>query len=314
MSRLERMSSGHPLFVDITWHPAGNPAGDSETSSTMIAQSCINYVGLETMLHMTCLDCPKTSISSYLDKCIKLGVRNILALRGDAPFEENAKNDDGGGGETRHRYAADLVRQIREEYGPDKFTICVAGYPQGHPDAQSYEQDLIRLKEKVDAGADFIITQLFFKASTFKRFVDDCRAVGITCPILPGVMPIQSHESLRHIVKLSRLEVPPEISKVIMPLKGKDEAIRNYGVHMAVEMIKDLFNSGYAPGVHIYTLNREVAATSILKKLGLYKVDPGRYLPFKLPANPKRSGEEVRPIFWSHRSRTYVYRTRHWDE
>ena len=83
---------------------------------------------------------------------------------------------------------------------------------------------------------------------------------------------------------------------------------------MAVEMIKDLFNSDYAQGVHIYTLNREVAATSILKRLGLWKADPSRYLPFKLPANPKRSQEEVRPIFWNKRSRTYVYRTRHWDE
>ena len=99
-----------------------------------------------------------------------------------------------------------------------------------------------------------------------------------------------------------------------MPLKGNEEAIRNYGIHMCVEMIRDLFNSGYADGVHIYTLNREVAATSILKKLGLWRADPSRYLPFKLAANPKRCQEEVRPIFWNKRSRTYVYRTRHWDE
>lgn len=116
--------------------------------------------------------------------------------------------------------------------------------------------DLIRLKEKCDAGADFIITQLFYNASTFKKFVDDCRAVGIECPILPGVMPIQSLDSLRHIVKLSRLDVPPEIKKVINSLKENNEAIRNFGVHLAVEMIKDLFNSDYAHGVHIYTLNR----------------------------------------------------------
>ncbi len=111
-----------------------------------------------------------------------------------------------------------MVKQIREEWGSE-FTICVAGYPQGHPDAESYEADLLRLKEKVDAGADFIITQLFYKASTYKKFVDDCRAVGIDCPIMPGVMPIQSHDSLRHIVKLSRLDVPPEIKKIILPLK-----------------------------------------------------------------------------------------------
>ena len=111
-------------------------------------------------------------------------------------------------------------------------------------------------REKVDAGADFIITQLFFKASTFKKFVDDCRAIGINCPILPGIMPIQSYDSLRHIVKLSKLEVPQEIHDIVDPLKGNDDAIRNYGIHQATQIIKELFISGYAPGIHFYTLNR----------------------------------------------------------
>ena len=113
---------------------------------------------------------------------------------------------------------------------------------------------------------------------------------------------------------LKYIQLISSIFTVIMPLKGNEEAIRNYGIHICVEMIRDLFNSGYADGVHIYTLNREVAATSILKKLGLWRADPSRYLPFKLAANPKRCQEEVRPIFWNKRSRTYVYRTRHWDE
>ena len=303
------MSGGQPLFIDITWHPSGNPASDSETSSTMIAQSAINYVGVDTMLHMTCLGCPKQKISNYLQKCKTLGIRNILALRGDATADESEADVKA----EKHAFAAGLVKQIRDEWGSE-FTICVAGYPQGHPDAESYELDLLRLKEKVDAGADFIITQLFYKASTFKRFVDDCRAVGIECPILPGIMPIQSYDSLRHITKLSRLDVPSEISRIIAPLKGNDDAIRNFGVHMAVDMIKDLFHSGYAPGVHIYTLNREVAATAILKRLGMWNVDMSRYLPFKQISNPKRLSEDVRPIFWNKRSRTYVYRTRHWDE
>lgn len=159
-------------------------------------------------------------------------------------------------------YAVDLVRHIRDLFG-DYFTICVAGYPTGHPDAKSYEDDLKHLKEKVDAGADFIITQLFFRAETFINFVRDCRAIGINVPILPGVMPIQSYDSLRQIAKLSKLEVPDAITKIVAPLKDNDEAIRNYGVQQAVTLIRELFNAGVAPGIHFYTLNRYVLAVHV---------------------------------------------------
>ena len=314
LSRFDRMSLGGPLFVDVTWHPAGDPAGDSETSSMMIAHSALNYSGLETMLHMTCVGASEEVARSYLDKAKALGIRSILALRGDQPgrTEVNKRWQPQDG---QLNYASDLVKLIRdnEEYR-DAFSVCVAGYPTGHPEAMTYEDDLIYLKNKVEAGAHFIITQLFFKASTFKRFVDDCRAIGITCPIIPGVLPIQSYDSLRHMVKMSKLEVPNEISSVVQSLKGNDAAIRKYGVHQASEMVRELLSSGYAPGVHIYTLNREVGPISLLKRLGLWKSDPMKMLPFKMTAHSARTNEEVRPIFWSHRSKAYIYRTRHWDE
>merc|ERR1712013_125073 len=308
LSRLDRMRAGNPLFIDITWHPAGNPAGDSETSSMMIAQSSVQYVGIESMLHMTCVGSSKDDISSYLEKAKRLGLRNILALRGDLPnIDEEWQYDP-----DRFNYATDLVRHIRQTTG-DYFTICVAGYPTGHPEAQSYEEDLLHLREKVEAGADFIITQLFFKASTFKKFVDDCRAIGINCPILPGIMPIQSYDSLRHIVKLSKLEIPEEINNAVTSMKGNDDAIRNYGIHQATQIIKELFVSGYAPGIHFYTLNREVSSTAILKNLGLWS-DIKKPLPFRPSADPARNEEEVRPIFWTQRPKSYIHRTRHWDE
>jgi len=308
ISRLDRMRAGNPLFIDITWHPAGNPAGDSETSSMMIAHSAVQYVGVESMLHMTCVGSTKENVSGYLEKAKGLGLRNILALRGDLPnIDEEWQYDP-----EKFNYGTDLVRHIRQTTG-DYFTICVAGYPTGHPEAQSYEDDLLHLREKVDAGADFIITQLFFKASTFKKFVDDCRAFGINCPILPGIMPIQSYDSLRHIVKLSKLEVPQEIHDIVDPLKGNDDAIRNYGIHQATQIIKELFISGYAPGIHFYTLNREVSSTAILKNLGLWS-DIKKPLPFRLSADPARNTEEVRPIFWTQRPKSYIHRTRHWDE
>jgi len=308
MSRLDRMRAGNPLFVDITWHPAGNPAGDSETSSMMICHSAVQYVGVESMLHMTCVGSTKENVSGYLEKAKSKGIRNILALRGDLPSMDDEWQYD----PEKFNYGTDLVRHIRKTTD-DYFTICVAGYPTGHPEATSYEQDLLHLRQKVDAGADFIITQLFFKASTFKKFVDDCRAIGITCPIIPGVMPIQNYDSLRHIVKLSKLEVPQEIHDIVEPLRGNDDAIRNYGIHQATQMIRELFISGYAPGIHFYTLNREVASIAILKNIGLWS-DIKKPLPFRLSADPARTTEEVRPIFWTQRSKSYVYRTRHWDE
>ncbi|KAK2710426.1 hypothetical protein QYM36_011823 [Artemia franciscana] len=127
-------------------------------------------------------------------------------------------------------------------------------------------------------------------------------------------MPIQSYDSLRHIVKLSKLEVPEEIMNAVHPLKDNDEAIRNYGVQQAVDMMKEIFDKGFAPGVHFYTLNREVATTEILKRLGLWVCEPRRPLPWRLAANAKRSNESVRPIFWSSRPKSYIYRTMMWDE
>ncbi|CAG0884365.1 unnamed protein product, partial [Cyprideis torosa] len=309
--RFDRMAMSGPLFIDVTWHPAGDPGSEKETSSMMIASSALNYCGLETMLHLTCCKLSKSDITRYLTKAKELGIRNILALRGDLPADEESwrPSEDGC------RYAVDLVRYIRQEFGND-FVIGVAGYPNGHPEAESYEEDLRHLKEKVDAGGQFIITQLFFKAETFIQFEKDCRAIGITVPIIPGIMPIQSYDSLRHIVKLSKLDVPRDLVEKIEPLKDNDEAIRDFGVHMAVNMIKKLFDAKVAPGVHFYTLNREVATLEILKQLDLYsKADVSkRTFPWKMAANFKRCAEDVRPIFWAQRPKSYIYRTQHWDE
>ncbi|XP_012887309.1 PREDICTED: methylenetetrahydrofolate reductase [Dipodomys ordii] len=184
VSRFDRMATGGPLFIDVTWHPAGDPGSDKETSSMMIASTAVNYCGLETILHMTCCRQRQEEITRHLHKAKQLGLKNILALRGD-PIGDRWEAEEGG-----FNCAADLVRHIRSEFG-DYFDICVAGYPTGHPEAASFEDDLKHLKEKVSAGADFIITQLFFEADTFFRFIKACTDMGITCPILPGIFPIQ---------------------------------------------------------------------------------------------------------------------------
>ncbi|KFW07899.1 Methylenetetrahydrofolate reductase, partial [Fulmarus glacialis] len=298
ISRFDHMGAGGPLFIDVTWHPAGDPGSDKETSSMIIANTAVNYCGLETILHMTCCNQTKDDITGHLQKAKRLGLKNIMALRGDPIGEEWEEEVDG------FNYAVDLVKHIRNEFD-DYFDICVAGYPKGHPDAESYEADLRHLKEKVCAGADFIITQLFFR---------DCKAIGITCPIIPGIFPIQGYHSLRQLVKLSKLEVPQEIKDVIEPIKDNDAAIRNYGVELAVSMCRELLDSGMVHGLHFYTLNREVATTEVLKRLGIWKEDPRRPLPWAVSAHPKRRVEDVRPIFWASRPKSYIYRTQEWDD
>lgn len=310
IGRIERMNRGGPLFCDITWHPAGDPGNtEKPTSSTCMAGTMLNYCGVETMLHITCGNQDIEDIKENLQKAKDLGIRNLLVLRGDPP--------DGGESWTfqkgRLNYATDLVKLVRKEHG-DYFVICIAGYPTGHPECSSYEVDLKYLKEKVDAGADFIITQLFFKSDTFLKYVEDCRNIGINCPIIPGILPIQAYQSLRHIVKLSRLEVPQEIIDAITPIKDNDEAIRNYGIDQATTICKELLNSDKVHGLHFYTLNREVATIEILKRLGMWLEEPAKPLPFKLSAHYNRTKEDVRPIFWRMRPNSYVHRTSNWDE
>lgn len=309
ISMFDRLRCGGPLFCDMTWHPAGDPSNiEKSTSSTYVAGAMLNYCGIETMLHITCVGTTRDKMKDNLEKAKSLGIRNILALRGDLPEGDTEWIATEGG----LNYATDLVKLIREEFG-DHFVICVAGYPKGHPDSTSYAADLQHLKEKVEAGADFIITQLFFEAQTFLQFVKDCREMGITVPIMPGILPIQAYQSLHHIVKLSKLEVPQKITDAIIPIKDNDEAIRKYGIVQAVEMCRTLLQAGTV-GLHFYTLNREVAVKSILEQLGLWANKVVRPLPWKPTANHTRSEEEVRPIFWRCRPNSYVCRTSDWEE
>jgi methylenetetrahydrofolate reductase (NADPH) len=304
ISRFDCFRQSGPLFCDITWHAAGNPAGDSETSSITIAGVALNYCGLETMLHITCVGLTETDLRNHLDRAKSLGIRNILALRGDK---------DANAAESEFHYAIDLVRYIRKEYG-DYFTIAVAGYPTKHPEAISFEMDLQNLKEKVDAGADFIITQLFFESKVFIDFVNKCRDKGIKVPILPGIMPIQSYDSLDKIVRLSKLDIPEKLLNELKPIKSNDEAVRKYGIEWAVNLCRELIESKMTPGLHFYTLNREHATIKILKALQLWNTCIKKPLPWTPPANHRRCSEDVRPIFWSTRPKSYVCRTQDWDE
>lgn len=305
--RFDRMATLCPLFIDVTWSAGGSSNGDS-LKTIDICANAQNYCCMPANMHLTCNTMTRAEIIEVLNKTKEKGIRNILALRGDPP--QNLPNWNPAAND--FQYAADLVRLIREEFG-DYFSISVAGYPYGHPDAPTYEQDILNLKEKVDAGADFVVSQMFFSAEDFLKWVQDCRNAGITCPILPGILPIQGYHSLRNISKMCNVPLPEAIKTAIEPIKDDDAAIKELGVKLAVEMCRKLLDAG-VPGLHFYTLNREVVTTEVIKELGLVDNEILRELPWRRPVSEKRTKEDVRPIFWANRSKSYLSRTANWDD
>ncbi|KAF1986527.1 methylenetetrahydrofolate reduct [Aulographum hederae CBS 113979] len=280
-ARLERMSRAlRPLFVTVTWGAGGSTA----TKSLELAEICQRQLGLTTCLHLTCTNSSKAVVDDALEQAKALGVRNILALRGDPPRSEEY-NEDGlptGGdkGEEEFVWAVDLVKYIRKTYG-DYFCVGVAAYPEGHsdqshPDDQNVEVDLPYLVEKTKAGADFIMTQLFFDVEAYTRFEKRLRehesGVFKSIPIIPGLMPIQGYQTLRRTTKLSHAKLPQQVLERLDPIKGDDEAVKNVGVDILseiVEIIRDTASPVARRGFHFYTLNLEKAVAQIIERTDL---------------------------------------------
>ena len=203
------------------------------------------------------------------------------------------------------------MRYIKQKHG-DFFGIAVAGYPEGHIDAVSYEEDLKHLKEKVDAGADVIVTQLFYDGDNFIKWCADVRAAGITVPILPGIMPINNYGSWKRMTDMCKTKIPPEIRAGLEAIKDDDDACKKFGVKVVSDMCKKILASGYVHGLHMYTLNLEQSVVAILNECGLTgDCHLRRELPWRARLNGK---EDVRPIFWANRPKSYMVRTNSWDE
>ena len=300
--KLEKMALYEPLFVDLTWG-AGGSTSDLTLEMSINMQ---NKLCLETQMHLTCTNMNKEIVKNALEKAKKNNIQNILALRGD-PSDlnynmEESKNND-------LNYASDLVKFIREEYG-DYFGISVAGYPESHPEAMSYQQDLLYLKEKVVAGADYIVTQFFYDTNIFFKYVNDCRNIGITCPIIPGILPIFNYNNFKRMVGFCKVYVPTDILDKLEEIKNDDEEVANFGVELATKLCQKLIDGG-VKGIHFYTLNRDDCTYKILDNLELLKnVSEKRKLPWRSRLN---MNEEIRPIFWANATDNYLTRTSNWE-
>lgn len=271
-----------PLFVTVTWGAGGCTA----SKSLELAEICQRQLGVTTCLHLTCTNMDEALVDEALGEAKALGIRNILALRGDPPRNEEyrrgpppAAREEGEENEAGFVWAVDLVRYIRRVHG-DYFCIGVTAYPEGHAD-ESYPQhqdparDLPYLVEKVEAGADFIMTQLFFDFEAYRRFETMLRehpsGLFKGLPIIPGLMPVQSYQILQRTTKLSHAKLPPDIERRLQTVKGNDEAVKKVGVDIASEIVEKIMAmpSPGPRGCHFYTLNLEKAVSFIVERCNL---------------------------------------------
>ncbi|RDW62560.1 methylenetetrahydrofolate reductase-1 [Coleophoma crateriformis] len=282
-ARLDRMSRAlRPLFVTVTW----GAGGSTSAKSLELAELCQRELGLTTCLHLTCTNMSRTLIDKALEEAKVLGIRNILALRGDPPRNDEYGTIEDKAGQSPAQledfeWAVDLVKYIRKQYG-DYFCIGVAAYPEGHADelhplGQSFEHDLPYLVEKVKAGADFIMTQLFFDAESYDHFEKTLRehpsGAFKDIHIIPGMMPIQSYQMIKRTTKLSHAKIPSDIMSRLDEVRGDDEMVKKVGVDVVSEIVSHIKSSKIpAPGprgFHFYTLNLEKAVSFILERTNL---------------------------------------------
>jgi methylenetetrahydrofolate reductase (NADPH) len=212
------------------------------TEMVNVAQSGI---GLESCMHLTCTDMPKSKIDEALRDAHKAGCTNILALRGDPPREKEKWEATAGG----FRYAKDLVTYIRDKYA-DHFSIGVAGYPEGCDDNVDAVSLMDHLKEKVDAGADFIVTQMFYDGDRYIEWMNQCREKGITIPIIPGIMPISTYAAFLRRAQWAKCHIPPRWMELLEPIKTDDAEVREIGRTLVVELCRKLIDAG-VPHLHL---------------------------------------------------------------
>ncbi|KAL4913128.1 methylenetetrahydrofolate reductase-domain-containing protein [Aspergillus aurantiobrunneus] len=275
-ARLERMAQAlRPLFVTVTWGAGGSTAA----RSLELAEICQRQLQLTTCLHLTCTNMSRALVDQALEEAKVLGIRNILALRGDPPRSEEYNMHGEDDSNRDFTFAVDLVRYIRHKYG-DYFCVGVAAYPEGHPadsfqDVQDPKVDLPWLVEKTEAGADFIMTQLTYDIDAYTKFEQMLRdhesGAFKTIPIVPGLMPIHSYKILTRVTKLSHVKIPPPILAKLEEAKHDDDAVKRLGVDILAELVEGIkkLPSPSFRGFHFYTLNLEKTVSFILERCKL---------------------------------------------
>lgn len=249
---LDELQGLRPDFISVTYGAGGKA---SDTATCDIASLIKHKYGIEPLAHMTCINDTKQDVEQVLKRLRENGIENILALRGDINPDIPPKN--------QFRYASELVAFINNFGG---FDISVACYPEGHVDSASLDEDIEYLKRKVEAGAQHMISQLFFENSFFYSFMDRARAKGITIPVEAGIMPVTNKAQIERMVTLCGASLPPKFAKMMQRFEHSPDALRDAGIAYAVDQIVDLISQG-VDGIHLYTMNKPYVARKISESI-----------------------------------------------
>lgn len=252
------LAQAGPDFCSVTY----GAGGGTRDKTLMIVERIQREHNLTTLAHLTCVNHTREEVSAIIGKIQALGCNNILALRGDPPGGGEFEKTPGG-----FEFASDLVRLIREQEG---FSVGVAGFPEGHiANPKGKQDDWQHLKEKIDAGADFVLTQLFFDNADFYEFRDHMVGrLGVRVPIVPGVVPILSASGIIGFVQKCGARLPSPLRSKLEALVNDEKGATEFGIEYATQQCDDLLRHG-VPGLHLYTLNKSHSTVQVLKNLGL---------------------------------------------
>lgn len=259
---IRQLSPLKPSFVSVTY----GAGGTTRERTRDLVMRLNSEADVTAVPHLTTVGATRDEIRSILETYVQRGVENVLALRGDPPGDNTTFEPTPGG----FGYANELVAFIKQTF--PQLGVGVAGYPEGHPENRDRLADLKNLKRKVDAGADVVITQLFFENRDFYDFRERCDIVGINVPIIAGIMPIQSIKGVQRMAALSGARIPAPLLRALHRAQDDPEAVRNVGAHWASEQCRDLIDQQVA-GLHFYTLNKSTATRRIYESLGVKTSD-----------------------------------------
>ena len=256
---VKRLASFDPDFVSVTY----GAGGSTRRLTVELAERARVEAELNVMAHVTCAAQTRDEIHTVLERCRQSGIGNVIALRGDPP----AGSDRFIPHENGFEHASDLIDHIARQFD---FGIAAAAYPEGHQESPSLDQDIVHTRTKVESGADFLITQLFYDNSHYYGLLDRAAKVGLDVPIIPGLMPILSANQARKITGLCGASLPPDLDAALVRYADDTDTVRRLSIDHTIAQARDLLDNG-APGIHFYVLNRSYSISRILGGLNFPK-------------------------------------------